>query len=493
MKKPHIVMFVADQYRCDSIGYAGCKAAVTPNFNKLLDEGIAFNNAYSQNSVCVPSRISFMTGWYPHVKGYRTMHHLAKSDEPNLLRNLKENGYNVYWGGRNDILHEEVNQMDYCNYRTDSFGEIFKRIRNKDNLDTEILKRFKERKIKKQNGPENDMYSHYYGIMDEDNKMNTDVKEVDDAIEFIKNYDEDKPLVMYLALALPHPPYEVEQKYYDIINPDLIEEPIRLTEEQLNKKPSMMKGIRENQKLYKRSEEDLKEIKRVYLAMGTKLDNTFGKLMDAFKEKGIYDDTCVFMFSDHGDYTGDYDIAEKSQNTLENCICNVPLIVKPPKDLFGESYVSNSLVEILDIPATIYDIANIKPNHTHFGKSLVHLFNGEEEHKDAVFCEGGRTIGEEHCIDGGHKKLNEYWARTEVQGRMPHHTKAIMIRMDNYKFIYRLHEENEFYDLKKDPQERENEITNKKYENIINKMESRLLKHYVETCDVVPHKRDERT
>jgi len=491
-KKPNVIMFVADQYRADSIGYRGCKAAVTPNFDTLAEEGIAFNNAFCQNTVCVPSRISFLSGWYPHVKGYRTMHHLTDQHEPNLLRNMKENGYSVYWGGRNDFLREDVEHEAYYDVRNNEYAKTMGALMNRGKgADPKLLDQLKRHKEMKQNGPRSDKYSHYYGVGPVGAMGNADWEEVEAAIRYIEEYDEEKPLMMYLALALPHPPYTVEPKYYDQINPELIDETIRLSEEELKRKPAMMQGIREKQMLYDKTDDELKEIKRVYLAMGTKLDDAFGRLMEALKKKGMYDDSMVVMMSDHGDYTGDFEIAEKSQNTFEDVLTNVPLIIKPAQNT--KSVGSHeAMVELLDIQATIYDVAGIEPAHTHFGKSLVPIFEGGQKHREFVVSEGGRLWDDLHCTDSGHSEDNEYWARTAVQDQMPAHSKAIMMRNEDYKFVYRLYEDHEFYDLRQDPQERNNEIHNPAYASKIREMESDLFRFYIETSDIVPHRRDKR-
>lgn len=64
--------------------------------------------------------------------------------------------------------------------------------------------------------------------------------------------------------------------------------------------------------------------------MCTRLDEQFSMLMTCLKTEGSFDDTAVFLFSDHGDYTGDHDMVEKTQTTMEDCLTRVPLIVKLP-------------------------------------------------------------------------------------------------------------------------------------------------------------------
>ena len=90
-KKPHILIFNPDQWRGDVMGHIGNRAAVTPSLDSIVEtDAVSFTNAFCQNPVCTPSRCSFMTGWYPHVRGHRTMFHMLQPDEPMLLRDLIE-------------------------------------------------------------------------------------------------------------------------------------------------------------------------------------------------------------------------------------------------------------------------------------------------------------------------------------------------------------------------------------------------------------------
>ncbi|MEZ4830703.1 MAG: sulfatase-like hydrolase/transferase [Caldilineaceae bacterium] len=88
----------------ESVGCYGHPLVQTPNMDALAAEGVRFDQCHVQHSVCTPSRCSMMTGWYPHVRGHRTLWHMLRPDEPNLLRYLKQKGYTVHWYGKNDLL-----------------------------------------------------------------------------------------------------------------------------------------------------------------------------------------------------------------------------------------------------------------------------------------------------------------------------------------------------------------------------------------------------
>ena len=108
----------------------------------------------------------------------------------------------------------------------------------------------------------------------------------------------------------------------------------------------------------------------------------------------------AFFFSDHGDFTGDYDLVDKTMNTFEDCLSRVPFTLKPPKGLPVEPRVSETLVELLDISATVYELTGIEPDYTHFGKSLLPVLASErDQHRDAAFCEGGRLYEQDELYD----------------------------------------------------------------------------------------------
>ena len=119
--------------------------------------------------------------------------------------------------------------------------------------------------------------------------------------------------------------------------------------------------------------------------MVSRFDHQLGLIQEKLQETGFYDDTHLIVFSDHGDYTGDYTITEKVQNCFEDPISNVPLLIKPAKSIQSVPRITKAQAELVDLPATIAELAEIELSYTQFGRSLVHVLTGDEEHKDAVF------------------------------------------------------------------------------------------------------------
>jgi arylsulfatase A-like enzyme len=267
-------------------------------------------------------------------------------------------------------------------------------------------------------------------------------------------------------------------------------------------KPAILEGIRERQGLRGFSEARWNELRAAYLGMCARTDHMLGKIVEALKEAGMYDDTALFFFSDHGDFTGDYGLVEKTQNTFEDCLTRVPLVVKPPAWTGAKPGISEALVELVDFRATVEDLCGFAPDREHFGRSLVPLIQGKaREHRQAVFCEGGRRPGEAHCtendyleMEDGHKTL--YWPRLSLEceeGRPFLHGKAAMWRSRQHKLVRRLYEPDELYDLEADPGETRSVAADPAYAPVLERMRGELLNFMMETADLVPRTKDRRT
>lgn len=485
-KRPHIILFNPDQWRGNVLGHAGDPAAVTPNLDRLArTDGMSFLSAFCQNTVCTPSRCSFMTGWYPHVRGHRTMFHMLRPDEPVLLKQLKDAGYFVWWGGKNDLVPGQDSWEPYCDVHYSG---------PKPKTTWQMHRRDEWR-----GDPGSDtFYSFYVGRLptgDDDIYRDGDWVNVLGAVEQIRNRPADRPLCIFLPLTYPHPPYAVEEPWCSMIDREAVPPRIPAPED-WSGKASLLKGIWETQNLQGWSEERWRELRATYYGMCARVDHQFGLVVEALQEAGIYEDTAIFFFADHGDYTGDYGLVEKTQNTFEDALSRVPLLVKPPAGADVRPRVSDTLVELVDFPATVYDLTGIEPGYTHFGRSLLPLLAGEtDEHRDAVFCEGGRLHGEDHCkeLESNEDPQGLYYPRLRYQFEEgPEHGKGVMCRTKDFKYVRRLYEQDELYDLRSDPQELHNVIEQPEYADALARLKDRLLTFFLETGDVVPHDADQR-
>lgn len=485
-KRPNIIIFNPDQMRADTLNHLGNNASITPNLDEFSrKDAVSFRNAFCQNPVCVPSRISFLTGLYPHTTGHRTMGYLLHEHETSLLKELKEAGYYVWANARNDLIAGQIDGLVESHVTEMFYGGNNPGHSNSDNYAIPTDRGY---------------YSFYSGKIDtvENEKyLSADDEDIEAAVDRILNPVDDRPLCIFLGLMYPHPPYEVEEPFFSAIDREKLQK--RIKAEDTKDKSKILELLRKYQNIYDFSEEEWNEIRAVYLGMCMKVDEQFKKICDALKEKGEYDNTAIFFFSDHGDYTGDYSLTEKAQNSFEDCLTNIPLLIKPPKDFDLDSGITDSFAELVDFYATALEFADVTPSHGHFGKTLSPILkNRNEKIRTMVFSEGGRLEDERRCgavidpkIEGNARK-NIYWARSAAQWDNEGHAKGTMIRTENFKYVFRANAKCEFYDLKNDPYEKINEIENPIYDKDINDMKSKLLVWYQNTCDVVPFEVDKR-
>ena len=113
-----------------------------------------------------------------------------------------------------------------------------------------------------------------------------------------------------------------------------------------------------------------------------------------------------------------------------------------------------------------------------------------------MFSEGGRLHGETQAMELESNMTRDglYWPRVGLQQTEgPMHTKAVMCRTENYKYVRRVYESDELYDLVDDPHEQHNVINDPAYADILAQHKERMLQFFIETADVVPFDTDRRT
>lgn len=491
-KRPNIVIFNPDQMRADCLAHLGDNpAALTPFLDQMVStDAVSYRHAYCQNPVCVPSRCSFLTGLYPHVRGHRTMRYMLHQEESSLFSELRNAGYYVWMSSRNDFLPAQ-DQNAFSRHADEVFyggdcppapGTVIENPRGEP-------------------GNKN-YYSFYRGELKTDangRNYSRDDETVDAAIKRIQTpLKDDKPLCLFVALSWPHPPYTVEKPYFSEIDKAKLPPRVKFRKEGSHE-PKIETLIRKYQQLDEYTDEDWDHIRTTYAGMCAKVDDQFHRLCDALKAAGMYEDTAIFFFSDHGDYQGQFGLTEKNQNTFEEGLIRVPMLIKPPKGTPVDVGISDSMVELVDFYATAMDFAGIKPDHTHFGCSLRQsIADRSLPVRDFVCCEGGRLAGEVHCDEShadnpeGTKPFFEYYPRQKAMEDDVAHGKATMLRTEKYKYIRRLYEKDQLFDMEKDPGEQKDLIDDPNMQQVVTDMSMKMLDWYQETCDIVPFELDKR-
>lgn len=467
-KKPNLILYMPETLRASSIGCYGHPLVRTPNMDHLASQGVRFTHCHVQNTVCGPSRCSFLTGWPVHVRGHRSLYYFLHDDEPNLFRYLKQNGYDVYWFGKNDALAPE------------SFGSSVTRFQPPGG-----------RGAPPNPWPMSD--PHYYSFIygpGGDRRETPDYRAVQEAIKVLERAN--APFCIYLPLAYAHPPFSAPKDFHNLYKPGDVP---ALRPPELPRKPNFFEAIRRTRRLNELKDADFRTMQAIYLGMISYSDWLLGELLAAVDRTRHANDTAVFLFSDHGEWGGDYGLVEKWPSAIDDCLDHVPLIARVPGCKQG--HVSIEIVELYDVMATCLELGGIEAQHTHFARSLVpQLRGGPGDPRRAAFCEGGYNTYERQLFEPPMTKdeaAEIYYPKRTLQNEHPETiTRATGIRTLDYRLVYRPDGVSELYDLKKDPQELNNVYGDRSYAPQQESLIGQMLGWYVRTADVAPNKRDPR-
>jgi arylsulfatase A-like enzyme len=467
MPRPNIVLFMPDQLRADAVGAMGSSVASTPNIDALAARGVACTSAYSQHSVCSPSRASILTGWYPHVNGHRTLTHLLKPWEPNLFGILRSAGYHVAWvGQRGDTFAPGVTEE-----HTDFHGFL---------VPPAV---FGRRSPFERDDPFRSV--HHHGSRGDDVVVDFDEATVRTAEAWLADAPPE-PWVLFVALMFPHPPFEVEEPWFSLHDRAAMPPPAAVKD---GGEPRFMPALRARMQTDRLGAEHWAEIAATYHGMVSRVDDQLGRVLRAVDAAGAGERTVTAFFTDHGEYLGDFGLVEKWPAGVDDCLVRNPLVIAGPG--IAEGGRCDGLVEMVDLLPTLCDLGDAEVRHTHFGRSLVDvLADPASAHRDAAFSEGGFTVAEEHLLE---RAGGPYAYKAAQQHEDPESVgKVAAIRTEQWTYVRRLYEDDELYDRRADPREEHNLIASADLAPVLSSLRERLTDWLLETSDVIPWDPDPR-
>ncbi|MFH8734499.1 MULTISPECIES: sulfatase-like hydrolase/transferase [unclassified Streptomyces] len=466
--RPNFLILMPDQLRADALGAFGNVHADTPHLDALAARGTRFSNAYVQHPVCSPSRASILTGWYPHTAGHRTLTHLLKDHEPNLLRILKDAGYHVTWAGmRGDtfapgVTESSVDEYGFSTWPTRLYGGDY---------------------------PEGVWSRLFYrGRVPDDGGIDFDEAAVRTAEQWLREPPRDRPWVLFVPLVAPHCPFQVEEPWFSRFDRGAVPDPAPPGDP--SGEPRYLRAVREAHGLDEVTPEQWREVVATYYGMVSRLDDQIGRISRAVEQAGAADDTVTLFFADHGEYLGDHGVIEKWPSAMHDCITRDPLIISGAG--LGEGgRECDAMVEMVDVLPTVLDLAGVPAPHRHFGRSLLPLLRDPSApHRELAFTEGGFTVDEEPQME---RADFPYDLKSDLQHQDPTLVgKAVAARDQEWTYVWRLYEQPELYHRAEDPHERTNLAGRPEHADVERRLHDAVLRWLVETSDVIPADPDPR-
>ncbi len=331
MKKPNIIFYFSDQQRADTAGCYGQKLPVTPNLDSVAKEGTLFENAFTCQPVCGPMRACLQSGVYATQIGCYRNDIALPTDTKGIAHYLKEAGYDTAYIGKWHLASDSEHRLaTKATPKERRGGYDYWRA-------ADVL----------------EFTSHgYNGYVFDENGNKLDFKGYradrinDYAIEYVKK-SHDKPFFMFVSHLEPHH----QNDHLRFESPKGLKNSFKNYDV-----PGDLKGTLGDWRLQMPS----------YLACCNRVDYNFGKLIQTLKDEGIYDNTVIIYTSDHGCHFRTRN-AEYKRSCHEASI-KVPLVIT------GGGFTSggkvSDLVSLIDLPATVLDIAGAEIPEHFMGKSL---------------------------------------------------------------------------------------------------------------------------
>ncbi|MGE9294914.1 MAG: sulfatase-like hydrolase/transferase [Puniceicoccales bacterium] len=385
--KPNIVLFITDQERATQHFPDGWEEENLPTLTRLKASGMSFERMYCSAAMCSPSRSSLFTGLYPAQHNVTQTLTEFSCDEnapdgtpccelsdaevtlstsiPNLATVLKTAGYRCFFRGKWHMSKFE------------------------DGGDSESLQPwgFESWDPPDAGGDTNPLNA---GKGPNEN----DARFTSDAINFIKNYDDDAPFFLVVSLVNPHDvlgyPGVEDQPFSDFdyseamlegeISPPTNNNEALSDQGQIISQPTQIPHISFPYPIFPsyKPQTQLSYLQRLnglgpldtyekryqyvnfYGNLIRLADSQFGQIMAAMDERNFTDDTVIFRFSDHGEMaTAHGGLRQKAFISYEEAL-RVPMVVSNPQ-LYQGGFQSEALMTLVDLVPTIASLVDV-PN-----------------------------------------------------------------------------------------------------------------------------------
>ena len=336
-----------DTLRPDHLGCYGYARNTSPNIDRVASEGIRFDNYYTTDAPCLPSRTALFTGEFGIHTG--VVGHGGTAGDPRIQgrsRGFRSARSTTSW----------MNVMRNAGFRTVSISPFAER---------------------------HSAWSFYAGFLEMINPGKCGTERADEifphAVDWLERNAEQDNWFTQINFWDPHGPYDVPMEYGNPFEKDPA--PDWLTEEMLQKQresygphsacePIGYGGEKGSTPRIPETIANLEDFKKWVdgYDVGIRyMDDHIGKIIQLLKDKGVYDDTAIIISADHGENLGELNVYGDHQ-TADHITSRVPLIVKWPGAQAG--IVDDQLHYNVDLPPTMAEMFSQKAPDVWDGQSF---------------------------------------------------------------------------------------------------------------------------
>ena len=355
--RPNVLHVICDQLNADCLGFRGRREVRTPRIDAMARDGACFTRAYSSVAICMPSRIVYLSGSYPHTLGtYNNTNGEIPERTYSVARHARDElGYWTGIAGKAHLGRWATDGLDYRVTMSDP---------GRPNRYQEYLAERGLTLTGKQPGVARD-YDCFITGLDYEHSS-----ECWTGRETIKAIDQagDKPFYIWASFHGPHGATAVSHDSPFQYDPDEITLPDYVPGEFETKPLSRRAGVENIWNVYASGEKKLRQALACYYGVISAIDDNVGRMLDHLDAIGKLDNTLVIFTADHGDFAGEHGQYGKNALGGYEPMYRVPFIWYWRGRLGGHRFTD--LVETVDFAPTICELLGLPIPASVHGESL---------------------------------------------------------------------------------------------------------------------------
>jgi choline-sulfatase len=369
LTRPNILLIVADQLAARFLPAYGHRSIRAPSLDRLAQNGVVFERAYTNSPLCAPARATLMSGCLPSRTGVYDNAAEFRSAYPAFTHYLRLGGYRTCLIGKMhfvgpDQLHGFEERLTTDIYPAD-FGWTPDWTRPGERIDW--------------------WYHNMSSVKQAGTAAITNQLDYDDEVAFLANrriHDfarqrQALPFCLTVSFTHPHDPYVAREPFWQLYQAEDIDDPAVPAQPYEALDPHSRRlfdacAIEE----VAIGPDDIRRARHGYYANVSYVDKLIGELLASLRACDLYDDTIVVVTSDHGDFLGEYGLWYKM--SFRDPSARVPLIVHAPARYAPRRV--KACVSLADLLPTFVDFAEPGASaalvHPVDGRSLVDALAG---------------------------------------------------------------------------------------------------------------------
>lgn len=435
-----IIFIMTDTQRWDMLSSITPEIS-TPNLDRLAEDGIRFDKAYTVSPVSGPARSAIFTGTFPHTNGSWGNNMPIADNVKTVGQRLSDNGYHCAYMGKWHLDGSDYFGNGICPPGWDpDYWYDMRMYLEELTPEERLISRLPETNKKKIN--KEFTFGH---------------RVTNRALAFLEDRKHDDSFLLAVSYDEPHHPFLCPEPYASMYD-DFVWPKNPSHYDDLKTKPAYQQMWAEGRQF--ENKDSLKVKHPYFFASLSFIDSEIGRLLNVIEKK--YPDALIIFTSDHGDFLNAHSLKSKGPCVYDD-VARVPFIVKW-KGVSPASTVSNTPISLISVTPTIMEAAGLDIPDAIEGRSILRTFESPNNYiAEPIYMEFGRFEAD-HDGFGAFQPL-----RAIFDGK--------------YKLSINLMSTDELYDLESDPYEVNNLIDKPEFEGVRNALHEKIITQMNDTRD----------